>query len=144
MSQQREARLVNEWLWLNYNTKPQWHRVRLGPAFDKETARMYKVLLRWADAVVLNDNEILIIEAKMTPEPGAISQLEFYAQEFKHTPEFSDYWDFPQRLIFLTTREDEALHALASEKNIEYVVFRPDWVNAYDIIRYRLPPLPGE
>ena len=82
MAQQREGRLVNEWLWKTYPTKLQWKRVRLGQTPNKVEAAYYKVLLRWADAIVINDMDVVIIEGKIRPGFGALGQLEAYKELF--------------------------------------------------------------
>jgi len=127
----REWKLVYEYLITKYPNKLQWRRVRVGPLLKNE--KLYGVLRRWVDAIVYDHEEdlIIIIEAKMKPEPGALSQLELYRKLFPQTPEFELYKDKPIKLVFLTTMLDKELKALAKEKGIDYVVFKPKWVEEY-------------
>lgn len=131
MAQQREGRLVNEWLWKTYPTKPQWKRVRLGQTPNKEEAKYYKVLLRWADAIVINGTEVIIIEGKIRPEFGAIGQLEAYRELFKVTPEFMEYWHNTIKLVLLCAWEDENVKTECERKGIEYVFYQPEWIKTY-------------
>lgn len=83
---------------------------------------MYRVLLRWADAIVYRDGIVYIIEAKLRPSPSAIGQLEMYKDLFYRTPEFSQFHSCPTELVFLTTRYDWELVEFCSKKGIKYVV----------------------
>ena len=127
----RETRLLKEWIHKNYPDKPQWYRVRLGPAVFEGEEKLYQMLRRWADAVVFTGKEVLIIEAKMRPDPAGIAQLELYRKLFPETPEFKMFWKYPVKLVFLTTWLDKAVKALCDEKKIEYVVYCPDWAKEY-------------
>jgi hypothetical protein len=128
MAQQKEARLVNEWLQLEHPTALQWKRVRLGPLPDKELARMYQVTLRWADAIYVEDGTVTIVEAKMAPGLGAISQLKAYAELFRETPEFSQYSAAPVKLLYLCTRRDNVAERMCAAEGIEYAVYTPSWI----------------
>ena len=145
MARQLEARLVNEWLFANYPTSLQWRRVRLGPVPTKEYAAMYKVILRWADAIAFDGNTVVIIEGKMRPEPGAISQLEEYEKLLRQTPEFAHYWDRPVKKVLLTTIVDENLKQSCEQRGIAYEVYTPKWAEDYLRQKFRIGagvPLP--
>lgn len=133
MAQQVEARLVNEYLWEHYKDKPQWKRVRLGQVNDKEQAALYSVTLRWVDAVVLDGEQLILIEAKVKPDLGAMGQLEEYSKLIRLTPEFSQYSSFPHKLIIVTTRADLNMMKSSVERGIEYVIYAPDWVIPYTL-----------
>jgi len=127
----REWRLVYEFLITNFRNCLQWRRVRVGPIYKNE--KLYQVVRRWADAIVYCAKEdiVYIIEAKMKPEPGGISQLELYIKLFPKTPEFEMLKDKRVKGIYLTTQDDPELRELAKSKGIEYVVYQPDWVKEY-------------
>ena len=121
--------MVNAFLWIKYKTDPQWKRVRLGVLPTKFLARAYKVILRWADAIVLHDGRVKIIEAKLRPDPTAIGQLEFYKKLFRVTPEFSAYKNWPIDLVMLTARSDLQMIEHCSDKGIEFELFtEDDWL----------------
>lgn len=125
----KESDVLNTWLWDKHRTDIQWRRVRLGVLPTKQLARIYMTMLRWADAIVLDHGAVLIIEAKLRPQPGAIGQLLLYEQLFKVTPEFSAYSHWPIRKMLLTTLADINLIQLASNENIEYEIFTVEDVN---------------
>jgi len=128
MVQQKEARLVNEWIMLNYPKALQWRRVRLGPLPLKQLSRAFKVTQRWVDLVFFWDNVLYVCEAKMKPNYGAIGQLEGYLDLIDKTPEFSFFLSYPKKGILLTTYEDPEIKRYAESKGIQYVVYAPDWV----------------
>lgn len=131
MAQQREARLVNEYLLNFHPTALQWKRVRLGPVADPVEARMYSVIQRWADCIYLEDDVVTILEAKIRPDAGAIGQLEHYDDLFVQTPEFQQYWDKKVRLQLLTAWEDVTIKSLCDDKGIIYTFYQPAWVKEY-------------
>ena len=125
MTQQKESKLLTEWLKDFHRTDPQWKRVRLGIVADHEDSKEYQVILRWADCVFLKDGRVHIVEAKLRPNASAIGQLEHYAKLFKRTPEFSKYWDWDIKLILLTPVLDLEIVELCSEKDISYENYVP-------------------
>lgn len=131
MTQQREARLVNEYLMKYWPNTIQWKRVRVGPSRNQEEAKMYQVLQRWADAILWNGEEIIIIEAKIRPTAGAVGQLEHYIELFPQTPEFKRYWNKPIKGVLLVAMPDVELASYATSKGLEYTVYQPDWAIDY-------------
>lgn len=119
----KESDLVNKWMAREHGTALQWRRVRLGIVQDKEQARMFSVILRWADAIFVEDETVHIVEAKLRPSAEAFGQLELYRELFVKTPEFQQFWDRPIRLVFLTTMLDQELKEHADRKGIEYVIY---------------------
>lgn len=140
MAQQREGRLVNEYLREYYPTSAQWKRVRLGSVADPEEARIHNVRLRWADAIVDTGDEIIIIEAKIRATPAALAQLELYEDLFGQTPEFSQHWEKPRRLVVLAAAEDQDVRRLAQDKGMDFVLFRPNWIREYLYQRFDIKP----
>jgi hypothetical protein len=127
----KEYKLVNDYLAAKYPTKTKWKRVRLGPLPDVTMSRLFKVANLYADAIVWDEPNIIIIEAKMKPVSSAIGQLEAYAKLFPQTPDFSEYKDDPIKLVLLTTYVNITIQNMCKEKGIEYVVFAPSWVADY-------------
>ncbi len=125
MVQQKESVLLTKWLARFHRTSPQWKRVRLGIPANPEEAKLYSVLLRWADAIFIEDGFVNIVEAKLRPEFGAIGQLEGYKELFKVTPEFSQYKDWPIKMILLSPIMDLGIAEIASKKGIIYEVWKP-------------------
>ena len=124
--QQGEKIFLNRWLWEFHRTNPTWKRVRLGPVPNPEQAKMFGVLLRWADAVFIEDGNLVIVEAKIRPNFGAIGQLLGYKMLIKATPEFENYVAWNVRLILLSQFPDLAVTELASKFDIEHEVWNPE------------------
>lgn len=125
---QKESILLTKWLAKFHRSKPQWKRVRLGIPANPQEAKLYSILLRWADAIFLDDGFVNIVEAKLRPDLGTFGQLEGYKELFKVTPEFSAYENWPIKLIILTPILDLATSQIASKKDIIMNVWKPeDW-----------------
>ncbi len=122
----KESQYLNAWLWEFHRDKPTWKRVRLGLVPDPAQASMLKVVLRWADAVLLDGDTIVIVEAKLRNDLGLIGQLKGYKELFKHTPEFSKWRNSPIRLVALVPEFDATLFDVAQKEGIEYIVWHPD------------------
>jgi len=127
----REAKLLYEWMVKTFPNCLQWRHVRMGPIPKNEA--LYGILRRWIDGVVYDKktDTVYLIEAKIRPEPGAISQLLLYKQLFPKTPEFEALKDKPIKLVFLTSFMDKEVKALCDQYGIEFVVYSPDWVKEY-------------
>lgn len=137
--QPRELRMLSEWLAETYPRDEYMTRVRLGriqPRVDSdqltdEEIRQIGVHRRWADAVVLLQDRVILIEAKIRPQPGVISQLELYARLLPHTPELAAHAHKPLEIVLLYAVEDELINVMAREKGFRCVYYRPAWVDAY-------------
>lgn len=127
----RESRLINQWIREKHPTTTQWKRVRLGAIPGTTEDKLYAGVRRWADLIMFDGTSMIIIEAKMRPQPEGIAELEVYRKLLPKTPEFSAFSDKPIRLVFLTTIYDETISELCKEKGIELEVFRPPWVVAW-------------
>lgn len=123
-----EKRLLNEWLRERFPTSPPFKQPRLGPTATVQEARLFKSLMRFPDAIVIEKGQVHIIEAKIVPDFGAIGQLEGYNKLFDSTPEFTDFHTTTRNLILLVGQDDVQVRAQAEEKGIEFVVFEPLWV----------------
>jgi len=128
MVRQQEALYVNEYLRTFHPTALQWKRTRLGTLPKKELSKLYKVTLRYIDAIFLEDDIVHLLEAKLRDQLKGVAQLEIYLKHFKETPEFMSLWDKKTKAILLVPTEDRDVKLMCAEKNIEYVVYYPDWL----------------
>jgi len=137
--QPREMQMLNEWLAKNYPKALVMTRVRLGaPPVEPGRGdlgpgeiRMIGVWRRWADAIVITDNKILLIEAAIRPNPGKIAQLELYEMLIPQTPELAPWRDLPIEKILLYAIEDPATIWLARQKGIRAIYYAPPWLDSY-------------
>lgn len=117
---------MNNWLWEFHKTDPQWKRVRVGPVPNPAEAKLYSVLLRWVDAIFLEDGNIVIVEAKIRPNYGAVGQLLGYRMLIKATPEFEQYVNWNVRMILVSKYPDLAVTELCSKYGVEHEVWNPE------------------
>lgn len=137
--QPREMQMLTEWLTKTQRGKRWLTRVRLGspkpaiprPYMSVEEKAMIGAWRRWADAVILEDDKVTIVEAAIRPQPGKISQLELYQMLFPHTPEYEAWRGVPIHLLLLYSIEDSATILLARRKGIKCVQYVPLWLPAY-------------
>ena len=131
MTVAREKRLVNEWLTLYHRGNLQWKNVRLGAHATAGEARMEMVTLPYADAVYIEDDEVYIVEAKIKPTPGVISQLKYYMKLFPGTPEYSQYEDATVHGVVLVAVHNKDVADMAEDEGLLYVLFTPSWATEY-------------
>jgi len=125
----KETDMLNAWLWDKHREDLQWRRVRLGVLPTKEMARMYMTILRWADAIVIHDGVVYIVEAKLRAAPGAVGQLKLYKKLLGNTLEFKQYWNWPVQMLLLSSVMDLNMAELASDEDIAFEVFTIEDVN---------------
>ena len=137
--QPREMLMVSEWLAETYPNNEYRTRVKLGKIEPRISSdgltpserRQIGVHRRWADAIVLLDDRVILIEAKIRPQPGVISQLELYAMLLPHTPELGKHAKLPVEMVLLYAIEDELINMLARTKGIRCIPYQPAWLDDY-------------
>lgn len=137
--QPREQRMLSEYMAEAFPGVPYKVRIRLGAVqpriggkFTADESSMLGVFRRWADAMAfLPEKALLLIEAKIRPEPGVISQIELYEMLIPNTPELEQYRDWPIRKRIVYSIPDPATFSLARAKGIEIVSYRPEWIEEY-------------
>jgi hypothetical protein len=133
--QQRERRLLAEWLALHHPDEPTQQQVRLGAftpsistdGLDRTEIKALGVWRRFADAIVYRRTELLLIEASIPADVGYVSRLELYARLVPLTPELAPYLDRPVALLYLCAIEDPIVTAIAREHGIRVEVYFPPW-----------------
>jgi hypothetical protein len=123
-----EKRLVAEYVGMTYPTSLQWRNVRLGEIKNEQDGKMYAFLRRWADAIVITMDEVIIIEGKIKPAPGVISQLQLYMSIFPKTPEYHNYRNWKLRGEIVCALRDEEVEALARQAGLDYVIYEPTFM----------------
>ena len=137
LTQQIEKKLTNEFFAENYIDKHVQRRAALGPTQVPIVNKMMNVITRWVDAIVFEPNLVTLIEFKMEPKGDAIGQLNLYEQEFGKSLAYQQYWDRPLKKLLVTTRLDDGVFEQAQAHNIEYKIFRPDWIKFWEKQRFR-------
>ncbi len=135
----REMRLVSEYLLHAYPRAIHLTRVRLGTWKPKAEAlnlteselRMLGSFRRWADAIAITEDEIVLIEGAIRPDTGEASKLEIYKRLVPHTPELQDWMDRPIRMELVYAVGDAVVIDYCREMGITCVEFRPAWLSEY-------------
>lgn len=136
----RETRLVAEYVARAFPDARVILHPRLGPPlprsdlgrFSEDEARAVgHVLRRYADAIVVERDRLLVVEAKIILEPGVISQLLLYLELVKTTPELEQFRGRPLQGLIVCSVLDEATVALAARSGLRVVTWRPPWVDEY-------------
>ena len=119
----REIRLVTEYVLKRWPDKRAMFRVRLGnlPNILHPTAR-------YADAVVVDEPDVYLIEAKLENGLRAIGQLILYRKLLKETPGFEKYADEHIKSLLVVGKVEKDLIETATSMGIEVDVFQPPWV----------------
>lgn len=106
---------------------PEVSRVALTP----EEQRMLVITLPQADAVILLENEVHIIECVVRPEWWKILMLKVYGRLFTMTEEYRAEWIKPVRLILLTAILNPFMEWVARDEGVQVVRYRPIWLETY-------------
>lgn len=131
-----ESRMLSEYLAWQYPDATVYERMRLGaliprtadPTMTAEELAMVGVFRRWADAVVVSRDELVVVEAKMRSAPGAVAQLELYEELVPLTPELVPFLSLPLVLELVVAIEDPAVRRLCERKGIRCRIYKPDWL----------------
>ena len=147
----REQRLVSEFVAEFYGGHETRTHVHLGATHPRlrgrfakpEDERLVGVFRRWADALVFMPDRILLIEAKILPQPGVISQLSLYGELLPKTPELAEHRDKPIEKLLVCVIEDPLVTELARREGIGVVIYRPRWTKDYLQHLYPREKTPG-
>lgn len=131
--------MISEFCAMEFPDCPVRLRVRVGPiltALDasqltERELRMSGTWRRWADAVVIQPDRLIVIEAAIRPNVGKISQLEYYLRLVPSTPELVEFRDRPLQGMLLFSIQDPLLEQLGREKSFMVRYYRPPWVDEY-------------
>jgi len=135
----REMRYVAEWVTAKFPGARVIYRCRLGSlrpeaqlkGLTEAERKLYTVYKYWADAIVITEREIILVEGKLRPKPGVISQIELYLRLIPQTEELKPYAHLPRRVILLMATPEWYVIELAKEKGIEVIIWSPAWAEQY-------------
>ena len=97
---------------------------------------MLRVFNRYADLIGITDQEIQVVEAKIFPDPGAISQVEHYVTLVHSTPLLRQWPGRIVQPVILSALGDPIMAQAAAARGIRWIVYTPDWVSGYVQTRY--------
>ena len=135
--------MLAEYLAAAFPTARVINRQRLGPdgatysdprLTDAERRLLGAAFRRWADAVVIDGNVLVVIETAMVPDPRDISLVQTYLKLVDVTPELGEFRALPRRGRLVWAVDDQYSRAVAVAAGLEVVLFRPsnfgEWLTA--------------
>ena len=149
--QPREQRLVAEFIARFYPDHESRTHVHLGstpPSLKgryatDEDERLVGVFRRWADAMVFLPDRLILIEGKILPQPGVISQLKLYEELIAKTPELFEHMGKPIEKVLVCAIEDRLITELARREGVQVRIFHPAWIDEYMKIVHPWEMTPG-
>ena len=134
-----EGRLIAEFVAARFPGATILTRVKLGPytgaadrpELSEPERRMVGIWRRWVDAVVIEERQCWLIEGKIKPDPGVVSQLELYLELWPKTPEWGIYSGLPATGLIVTAIDDPLVRRMAVARGLVVEVYRPPWVDEY-------------
>lgn len=98
----------------------------LGVDLGGMSENIYKVYNRYADAVVVQPDKLILVEGKMIDILPAIGQIMYYRFLLPKTPEFAAYAALPVEMEIVCPSPDPEIVAFAQSVGIRVVI----WTNA--------------
>jgi len=130
-----EAEYVSEYCAGEFRSLPVIFHCRLGtwpqpltaPELTPEEQAMLKVRMRWADAVVILRDQLIVIEGKLRASEflKGLGELQLYVHLVRHTPEFDKFKDRAVVGRLLIPFEDPALMVIARQQNLQVAIYKP-------------------
>lgn len=134
-----EHRYVSEYLATVYPDQPSRIHLALGSPQPRRAGRFMtetetdqeEPARRWADAVIVLPDRIILIEGKVKPKPGVVFQLKGYQRLIAHTPDLAEHRHKPIEMVLLCAIEEPEVTELALKHGIQVVVFSPKSLDPY-------------
>jgi hypothetical protein len=136
---QRDRRYVVEFVDQHYPHDKAFFNLRMGPppiavaeaypGLDVDRyARVYK---KTCDAVVVAEDEIILIEGELRRPVEGLGELLVYRDLIATTPELKPYLPRKLRTILVCPLVDPTMSLQLRERDVELAIFRPKWVEDY-------------
>lgn len=136
-----EAEYVSEYCSQAFPREPVVYHCRLGTwpqpltaaELTEEEQAMLKVRMRWADAVVILLDKLVVVEAKLRASEflKGLGELQLYTHLVRHTPEFDRFKDRAVVGRLVTPLEDPAVALIARQQDMEVAVYKPTFYDEY-------------
>jgi hypothetical protein len=131
--------MLREWVSLHGWQQQAIYELRLGPTpqtligvtVSPQLEAMLRVALWYADLVVPTPTELLVVEAKVQPKPGAVGEALWYSRLVPTTPELAAYAHLPVVPVVLFGESNEILNAWARTLGVRVELYTPPWIAEY-------------
>jgi len=139
MGQQRERRLVSEYVAERFPRARVIMGCPLGPAPEKLVAtlgprkalRVARGLRPEVDALVIENHRLIMVEAKIRAWIDGIAKLPVYKSLVPTTPELEQYTDYPVEMRLCFPWHSETIEAAAKNLGVVLDVFHKPWIDEY-------------
>lgn len=134
-NRQRETQLLAEWL----TSLPPYMKSKTHIRTGQETivwdggplpanmARATLVWSDWADARVFTGSEVWIVEACLVATAGKYGQVLEYADEYRDSADYKEFWPFPIVGVVLAAGDKPKTRARFARFGIRTIIFAPSW-----------------
>lgn len=139
MGQQRERRLIGEYIAAKFPRARVIYGCRLGPAPEKLVAtlgprkalRLARGMRPEVDAIVIQDRRLIMVEAKIVKWIDGIAKLPLYKSLVATTPELEAYqgYDIEMRLCY--PWYSETIEAAANNLGVILDIYHQPWIDEY-------------
>ena len=93
--------------------------------------------------MVFLPDRLILIEGKILPQPGVISQLKLYEELIPKTPELFEHRGKPIEKVLVCAIEDRLISELARREGVRVQIFHPAWIDEYMRIVHPWEMTPG-
>ena len=127
-------------------------RVRLGPQpgampdptlTESERRLVGAVWRRWADALIIERDRLLVVETGLVPNPGDVSQMQTYLRLVGATPELAEWWALPRHGLLVWAVDAPYCRETARAAGLEVRIYRPshfrEWIETKRARERRAP-----
>ena len=132
---QRETQLLAEWL----VTLPPYFKSKTHVRVGQETlfwndqpiapnvARATLVWSDWADARVFTGGEVWLVEAKLVSTANAYGQVLEYADEYRSSADYQQFWPAPIVPVVLAAADKIHTRNFFARLGVRTIIFAPVW-----------------
>lgn len=139
MGQQRERRLISEYIAERYPRDRVIMGCPLGPAPEKLVAtlgprkalRMVRGLRPEVDALVIRNHQLIMVEAKIRAWVDGIAKLPLYKGLVASTPELEEFREYPIEMRLCFPWYSETIEAAAKNLGVVLDVYHQPWIDEY-------------
>ena len=139
MSQQRERALIRAYITDRFPGRRVIYGCPLGPVPEvlvaawglRKALRVGRGVRPEVDALVFDDSNLVLIEAKILKWLDGISKLPVYKGLVDTTPELQEYKAWPRRMVLCTPWVNESIEASGVSAGVEVDQFATPEVDAY-------------
>jgi hypothetical protein len=139
MTEQRERRLIVDYVRTKYPNNTAYFNLRIGGVPDKfnmdpddeANQSLARPWNRYVDALVVTNTELILIEAKLPAKLEAVAQLMLYQELIPKTPMLKQYAHLPIRLLLVTALPDPELVQFAQKYGIDVDIYQPAYAMQY-------------